>query len=85
VSQQAKRLRALCDDTGAKLEIWIQGIRIPRGDERKIHEAVESAVEAGAERIAFWSFRATERMSSLACGDPEAAWKAMIECVRRHG
>lgn len=84
VSRQSKRLRSLCDATGTQMEVWIQGIRIPRGDEGKIQEAVDAALAEGAERIAFWSYRATDRMSSLACQDPEAAWKAMLEAVRRN-
>jgi hypothetical protein len=84
VSRQAKRLRSLCKATATEMEIWIQGIRIPRGDEWKIQEAVDAALGEGAQRIAFWSFRGTERMSSLTCEDPEAAWKTMLECVRKN-
>jgi hypothetical protein len=84
VSRQSKRLRSLCNATGTQMEIWIQGIRVPRRDEWKIQEAVEAALQEGAERIAFWSFRATDRMSSLTCEDPEAAWKVIREAVRRN-
>ena len=66
------------------MEIWIQAIRIPRGDEWKMQEAVDAALAEGAERIAFWSFRGTDRMSSLTCEDPEAAWKVILDAVRRH-
>jgi hypothetical protein len=83
VRTHAERLRRLCDATGREMEVWIQGIRIPRGAERRIVEASEAAAAAGADRIAFWSFRGTERMSSLACEDPDAAWAAMCEAVRR--
>ena len=44
-----------------------------------------AAAAAGADRIAFWSYRGTERMSSLACADPDATWAAMCEAVRRFG
>lgn len=85
VREHARALRPLCDSRGTEMEVWIQGIRVPEGEEPRIHRAVEAAVEAGADRIAFWSFRGTERMSSLACGDPDAAWAAMCEAVRRFG
>lgn len=85
VAEQSERLRRLCDATRTSMEIWIQGIRIARGAERSIGEAVDAAVACGAERIAFWSFRGTERMSNLTCADPDAAWNAMIAAVRRHG
>jgi len=85
VRTHADALRRVCDATGREMEIWIQGVRVPAGAESRIAEACEAAIEAGAERLAFWSYRGTERMSSLACGDPEAAWAAMRRAVRRFG
>jgi hypothetical protein len=85
VRRHAVRLRELCDATEKEMEIWIQGIRIPAGQEGRILEGVEAAVKAGADRIAFWSFRGTERMSALACERPRVAWECMVEAVRRFG
>jgi hypothetical protein len=85
VRRHSAPLRPLCDARGAEMEIWIQGIRIPAGSEAAILAATEAAVESGADRIAYWSFRGTAAMSSLACGDPDAAWAAMCEAVRRFG
>jgi hypothetical protein len=85
VRAHAAPLRALCDRTRLEMEIWIQGIRIARGEEHHILRATEAAVEAGASRISFWSFRGTERMSWLTCEDPDAAWTAMLDAVRRFG
>jgi hypothetical protein len=84
VRAHAAPLRELCDETGRQMEIWIQAIRIPAGREESVTRACRAALETGAERISFWSFRGTERMSSLACGDPDAAWEAMTEAVRAH-
>ena len=81
----ATRLRALCDAAGCEMEIWVQGIRIAAGQEGSILAAVEAAAEAGADRIAFWSFRGTDRMSSLSCERPRVAWETMCEAVRRYG
>jgi len=83
VRKHAAPLRSLCDATGRRMEIWVQGIRIPAGKERDILRATEAAVECGAEIVSFWSFRGTERMATLACGDPDAAWRAMCDAVRR--
>ncbi len=47
--------------------------------------ATEAAAENGADVISYWSFRGTERMGTLRCGDPDRAWEAMKECVRRFG
>jgi len=62
--------------------VWIQGIRLAAGAESAIESAVAAAVECGADSIAFWSFRGTERMSWLACEDPETAWSVMKGAVR---
>lgn len=84
VRRHATPLRELCDRTRTQMEVWIQGIRIPAGREDAILAATAAAAAAGAEVISFWSFRGTERMSQLACEDPDAAWRAMCEAVRRH-
>jgi hypothetical protein len=82
VREHVAPLATICRDRRRELEVWIQGIRIPTGDEGGIERAVAAAAESGADSIAFWSFRGTERMSSLACGDPGAAWSAMKRAVR---
>jgi hypothetical protein len=82
VRRHAAPLAAICRDTGRTLEVWIQGIRIASGRERDIERAAAAAVECGAGSVAFWSFRGTERMSWLACADPDAAWAAMKAAVR---
>ncbi|NNE43362.1 MAG: hypothetical protein HKN12_04070 [Gemmatimonadetes bacterium] len=83
VRKHADLLRPVCDSAGCEMEIWIQGIRIPAGQEAVIGEACDAAAEAGAESIAFWSFRGTDRMGWLTCGDPDAAWAAMCDAVRK--
>jgi hypothetical protein len=82
VRRHARPLRALCDEHEREMELWVQGIRIAAGAESSITNAVEAAAECGAELVSFWSFRGTERMSWLACADPDAAWRAMTEAVR---
>ena len=81
VRKHSEDLREVCRVTGKEMEIWIQGIRIPAGEERVLGEAVESALASGADRVCFWSFRGTGRMSHLSCGDPEAAWDAMKQAA----
>lgn len=83
VRDHAAPLRELCDTTGHEMEVWVQGIRIAAGDEAHLTAACETAAACGAEVISFWSFRGTERMASLTCGDPDAAWTAMTDAVRR--
>ncbi len=81
VHDHAAPLIALARETGREAEIWIQGIRVPAGQEASIDHAVAAARALAPDLISFWSFRATDRMSSLACGDPEAAWAAMMRAA----
>lgn len=84
VRRHVRPLQDLCAATGHEMEVWVQGIRIAAGREGDILAATAAAVELGASIISFWSFRGTERMSTLACADPDAAWRAMREAVRRY-
>jgi hypothetical protein len=83
VRRHARPLRDLCAATGHEMEVWVQGIRIPAGREGDILAAAAAAAECNASVVSFWSFRGTERMGTLACDDPDAAWRAMCEAVRR--
>jgi hypothetical protein len=82
VRSHAERLRAECSRTGHDMEVWVQGIRIRRSEEGSIVSAVAAAAQAGADSIAFWSYRGTERMASLTCEAPDSAWDAMRRAVR---
>jgi hypothetical protein len=84
VSERGRPLVEIARRAGREAEIWIQGIRIPAGRESAIRSAVLAAAKLEPDLVSFWSFRATERMSSLSCGDPEAAWREMKEAVDRH-
>ena len=83
VRMHCRPLKEWCDRTNREMEVWIQAIRIRAGHEASIEHAVQAAAESGAERIAFWSFRGTDRMSHLTCEDPDAAWAAMKRAVLR--
>jgi hypothetical protein len=83
VRRHATPLRDLCASTGHEMEVWVQAIKIAAGRERDIFDAAAASAECGARVISFWSFRGTERMSVLACDDPDAAWQATCDAVRR--
>jgi len=67
---------------GLKTQIWVELIKVPRGREADVYRSVVKAVELGADAVATWSFRAEEG-SEYSCEDPEAAWKAMVEAVKK--
>ncbi len=69
--------------SGRDAEIWIQAIRIAAGRESDIERAVDAAAELRPEFISFWSFRGTDRMATLACENPDAAWAATKRAVRK--
>lgn len=83
VRHHVQPLHTVCRETGLEMEVWIQGIRIPAGQEQVLIRATEAAVQEGAQVVSYWSFRGTERMATLRCGDPDQAWNAMKESVRR--
>ncbi|MEZ5066549.1 MAG: hypothetical protein R3B81_17605 [bacterium] len=85
VRPHAETLRRVCTERRLEMEVWLQGIRLPAGRESDLAAATDVAIECGAERIAYWSYRGTAGMSWLACEDPEAAWQTMCSAVRRHG
>jgi hypothetical protein len=85
VREHAAPLVSLARTTGRRAEVWIQGIRIPAGREADLESAAAAAAALEPDRLSFWSFRGTERMATLACGDPDAAWAAMLRVVRGGG
>jgi hypothetical protein len=64
---------------GRDLQLWVQAFRVPAGREEELRTGLRVAAEVGATHVAAWSFRATESMSQIACGDPEAAWRVIGE------
>ena len=83
VREHAAPLVDLARECGLESEIWIQAVRVAAGRESDIEDAVEAAATLAPDRISFWSYRGTGGMASLACGDPEAAWAAILRAVRR--
>lgn len=83
VSSFAGKTIDLARRHGKESEVWIQGFKISKGMENEVRDAIRAAVSFNPSRIAVWSFRGTECMSSLSCGDPEAVWGTISDEFRK--
>jgi hypothetical protein len=68
---------------GRELQLWLQAFRVPGGREEELRMGVRVAEGVGADHLAAWSFRATESMSGIACGDGARVWEVIGEEFRR--
>lgn len=73
--------RGIAATTGTPVRTyaWVQAFDVAAGHEVDITLAITSLADAGVDLIAVWSYRACEAMSGLACEDPAAAWKAVLD------
>ncbi|GAB4330406.1 MAG: hypothetical protein Kow0099_00970 [Candidatus Abyssubacteria bacterium] len=56
VREKTKRARALCDQNGLELQMWVQAFLIQDGREHEVVRATEILYEEGARNIAAWSY-----------------------------
>ena len=64
-------------------QLWILNYRIPRGDEKKISLAIQTAYEAGVRNFAAWSYWGTGQMSFLASQDPDRVWGTLAKAYKK--
>jgi len=83
VGSFAKRIQGLCDKYKKEGQIWILNFNIVKGTESDITLAIDTAVSAGIQNIAAWSYYGTSQMSTLACDDPEAVWQTLGEAYKK--
>lgn len=82
VGEFARALQALAEETGHAAQLWIQGCKIPRGREKEVRRAVELARAAGIRDLAVWAFEGCACESWIACEDPAAAWREIVEALK---
>lgn len=75
VKSFSEKIVKLSKQFGKESEVWIQGFKINKKQEEEVREAVATAKSCGPDRMAVWSYRATECMSELACENPERVWE----------
>lgn len=72
-------------ERGLITELWVQGFAL-KEDEIGYIDAFFSLIErVNVDRVAMWSFRATESMSYIRPQKPEIVWKKFLDYIRRDG
>jgi len=64
-----------------KLQIYLQGFKIPAGRENEIVEAAKYVRLQGLDLMGIWSFRGAEYISMLRSDNPEQAWKDIKRAI----
>lgn len=73
-------LRA-CQRHHKQAQMWIQGFRIPAGQEPLLGEEMRLMARCGITDIAIWSYLATGYMSSHTCANAPRVWQVCTETM----
>ena len=82
VGSHAQELVTLTRRYQKEPQIWILSYRIPKGDEKKIPLAIQTAYDQGIRNFAAWSYWGTGQMSFLSSQNPSKVWKILAEAYR---
>ncbi len=70
---------------GLSTELWVQGFALKKEEIGYIDSFFSLIKNVKVDRVAIWSFRATESMSYIRPEEPELVWRKFIEYTRRDG
>lgn len=80
--QFCEALQRSCQRHGKAAQMWIQGFRVPAGQEPLLAEEMRLMAACGIHDIAIWSYLATAYMSSHACADAARVWDVFTQTMR---
>ena len=60
-------------------QIWVQAFRIPRGTEKNVGLAIDTAYNHGIRNIVAWGYEGCSCMSHIACDNPTLVWEIIGE------
>jgi hypothetical protein len=63
-------------------QMWIQGFRVPAGQEHLLGEEMRLMARCGIDDIAIWSYLATGYMSSHTCADAPRVWEVFTQTMQ---
>lgn len=63
-------------------QMWIQGFRVPAGQEAHLGAEMRLMARCGIRDIAVWSYLATAYMSSHTCADAPRAWEVVTQTIQ---
>ena len=78
----SEKVDRLADEHGLKGQIWIQGFRLGPDSTEAVRTATRTAVESGVDSVATWGYDGCASISSIACEEPEAVWRAYLDEVQ---
>ena len=70
---------------GLETELWVQGFSLKDEEIGYIDSFFSLIKNVQVDRVAIWSFRATESMSYIRPESPDLVWRKFIEYTRRDG
>jgi hypothetical protein len=74
-------LRA-CQQYGKTAQMWLQGFRVPAGQESLLGEEMRLMAQHGVRDLAIWSYLATAYMSSHTCADAARVWEVFTQTMQ---
>jgi len=75
-------LRRVCQRHHKAAQMWIQGFRVPAGQEAYLGEEMRLMARCGMRDIAIWSYLATGYMSSHTCADAPRVWEVFTQTMQ---
>jgi hypothetical protein len=75
-------LQRSSQQSGKQTQMWIQGFRVPAGQERLLGEEMHVMAGCGIRNIAIWSYLATGYMTSHACADSPRVWEVFTQTMQ---
>ncbi|MFH1783538.1 MAG: hypothetical protein ABH868_01365 [bacterium] len=83
VTYYTKKVLSVCEKHNKEAQLWIQAVRIPKGCEREIEEAIDIVSKEGIKNIAAWSYHAGGLIDTLASKNPQLVWKTLTGAYGR--
>jgi hypothetical protein len=75
-------LKHSCQRYKKAAQMWIQGFRVPAGQESLLGEEMRLMVRHGIRDVAIWSYLATAYMSSHTCADAPRVWQVVTQTMQ---
>jgi hypothetical protein len=75
-------LQRSCQQHEKGAQMWLQGFRVPAGQEVLLGEEMRLMAQCGIRDMALWSYLATAYMSSHTCADAPKVWEVFTQTMQ---
>lgn len=75
VADFSRRVIQAVQKNNKESQVWIQAMRLPKGAEHEMSEAIEAAIREGITHIAAWSYDGGELLDPILSESPSDVWK----------